>query len=425
MTVPVEKILSDIIRIQSVNPPGGETAVAESLKQLCDGYGIKGEIIESAPGRGSFIATGGKGPKSLLFLSHTDVVPVGSGWAFDPFSGEIKDGFVHGRGAIDCKGLVAAEAVAFLNLVASGKLNGKLTFAAMADEEVGGEKGAGYLSTHCPEKLKADFAINEGAEPMVVNGQICHSLSIGEKAPSWLRLRTRGIAGHGSVPVLEYNAVVKMAKAIAGLAAYRPAIVLTPETKRLLRAVLELYNIKDDINEKNVDDLLLKIRQPDLALYLRAITRMTISPNMVNGGIKTNIVPDACEAQVDVRVLPHQNWDYVVKEIKPLIGDAEIEPIQVHSASFSGVDNGFYGLIESTLREFVGNGTILPSVCTGATDSRYLRELGVPAYGTGVVTLNISPALLGSVHGVNEKIDIASLRLKTQLLEKLAAKYLS
>jgi len=425
MTVKVEKILSDIIRIQTVNPPGGETVVAEYLKKLCGTYGIKGEVIESAPGRGSFIAAAGQGAKSLLFLSHTDVVPVGSGWAFDPFSGEIKDGFVHGRGAIDCKGLVAAEVVAFINLATSGKLKGKLIFAAAADEEVGGEKGVGYLVAHCPEKLKADFAINEGAEPMVINGQICHSLSIGEKAPSWLRLRTRGIAGHGSVPVLEHNAVVKMAKAISALAAYRPAIVLTPETRRLLNAVLALHGYREEINEKNVDELLLKIKQPELALYLRSITRMTVSPNMVNGGIKTNIVPDTCEAQVDIRVLPGQNWDYVVREIKPLIGDAEIEPIQVHSASFSGVDNGYYGLIENTLREFVGDRVILPSVCTGATDSRYMREMGVPAYGNGVVTLNVSPALKGSVHGVNEKIDIASLQLKTQFLEKLAAKYLS
>jgi len=250
MTVQVEKVLSDIIRIRSVNPPGGETAVAEYLKKLFDEYKIPNEIIESAPGRGSFIATFGKGPKSLLFLSHTDVVPVGGGWSFEPFSGEIKGGFVHGRGAIDCKGMAAAEACAFINLVSSGKLKGRLIFAALADEEVGGALGAGYITGKYPEKLRADFAINEGAEPIRINSKVYHNLSIGEKAPSWIKLKTRGIAGHGSSPVLEFNAVVKMAKAINALANYQPKIVLTPETRRLIQTIADIYGYKVKINEQ-------------------------------------------------------------------------------------------------------------------------------------------------------------------------------
>ncbi len=424
MSLQVEKVLSDIIRIQSVNPPGGETAVAEYLKKLFDEYQIPNEIIESRPGRGSFIASYGKGTKSLLFLSHTDVVPVGEGWSFNPFSGEIKDGFVHGRGAIDCKGMVAAETCAFINLVNSDKIKGKLIFAAVADEEVGGALGAGYITEKFPEKIRADFSINEGAEPIKINGHPYHSLSIGEKAPSWIRLKTKGIAGHGSSPVLEYNAAVKMARVITGLAGYQPKIVLTPETMRLIQTIADIHGLRVQINENNIDETIKKFNDRSLAVYLRVITRMTISPNVIHGGTKTNIVPDTCEAEVDIRVLPNQNFDYVLREIKPFIGDSAVEPLQVHTASFSGVDNDYYKLIETTLKEFVGNNPVLPSVCTGATDSRYLREIGVPAYGTGVITLNCDPALEGSVHGVNEKIDIASLQLKTRFLKKLATKYL-
>ena len=133
----VENILSDLIKIQSVNPPGGEIAVAEYLKKLFDNYNIPNEIIEPATGRASFIATLGDGEKKLLYLSHADVVPSSDGWDFPPFSGEIKNGFVYGRGAIDCKGLVAIEACAVIQLAQTTKLNGKLIFAATADIEVG------------------------------------------------------------------------------------------------------------------------------------------------------------------------------------------------------------------------------------------------------------------------------------------------
>ncbi|MBM2825562.1 MAG: putative metallohydrolase [Dehalococcoidales bacterium] len=424
MTVEVEKVLSDIIRIQSVNPPGGETAVAVYLKNLFDEHKIPSEIIEPLPGRGSFVATFGSCGKSMLFLSHADVVPVGNGWNFDSFSGEIRDGFVHGRGAIDCKGLVAAEACAFISLVESGKLKGKLIFAAMADEEAGGVNGAGYITEKYPEKVKADFAINEGAEPITINGKEYQNLSIGEKAPSWLKIRTRGIAGHGSRPVLESNAIVKMARVISALANYKPAVILTPETKRLIQTVAEIYGTNIGLDAKKLDSNLKQLPDTSLVVYLMAITRMTVSPNIIKGGIKTNIVPDLCEAEVDIRVLPGQDWSYVLKEIRPLVGDAEIEPLQVDTASFSEVDNKYYELIESTLKELTGNNLILPSVTTGSTDSKYMRKLGIPSYGTGVITLNPDQAMKNSVHGVNEKIDVASLQLKTKFLQRVAEKYL-
>lgn len=422
MVLQVEKVLSDIIRIQSVNPPGGETAVAEYLKKLFDEHKIPCEIIEPLPGRGNFIATSGSGSKSMLFLSHTDVVPVGNGWDFDPFSGEIKDRFVHGRGAIDCKGLVAAEACAFINLVESGKLKGKLIFAAVADEEAGGTNGAGYITKTYPDKVRADFAINEGAQPIKINGKEYQSVGIGEKALSWLKLTTRGIAGHGSVPILENNAVVKMAKVIIALANYQPTIILTPETKRLIQSVAEIYGHNISLDVKGLDNDLRKLPDIYLMIYLMVITRMTLSPNVVYGGIKTNIVPDVCEAQVDIRVLPGQDWNYVLKELRPLVGDAEIEPIIVDTSNFSGVDSKYYKLIESTLKESIGNNPVMPFICTGATDSRFMLKIGVPSYGIDVVTLN--SAIINSVHGVNEKIDIASLQLKTNFLQKVAEKYL-
>ena len=420
----VEDILSDLIKIQTVNPPGGETAAALYLKKLFDQYHIPNEIIEPEPGRGSFIAHLGKGEKKLLYMSHMDVVPVSEGWDFPAFSGEIKDGFVHGRGAIDCKGLVAVEACAVIQLALSGKLNGQLIFAATADEEVGGALGAGILSAKYPEKIRADFAINEGDEPLTMNGKTYHALSIGEKGPAWMKLTAHGISSHGSVPIIEHNAVVKMARVITGLAKYRPQIVLTPETKSLLQTIARLDGLFDEIHEGNVDYILGTLRDKTIVPYLSAITRMTISPDMVHGGVKTKIVPDSCEAQVDIRILPGQSWEYVVHELRDILGDVQTEPLQYHSPSFSSSDSKYYRLVEETLKEYVGKQPILQTICTGATDSRYLREMDVPSYGIGILMLNMDPALSESVHGKNEKIDIVSLKLKRDFLVKLAENYL-
>ena len=420
----VEKILSDLIKIQSVNPPGGETKAARYFKQLFDQYRIPNEIIEPEPGRASFVAHIGEGEKKLLYLSHTDVVPASDGWDFPPFSGEIKDGFVHGRGAIDCKGLAAVEACAVIQLAQTAHLNGELIFAATADEEVGGALGAGILSEKYPDKIRADFAINEVDEPLTINGKTYHSISVGEKGPAWMKLTAKGISSHGSVPVSEHNAVVKMAKVIIGLAQYQPHIVLTPQTKSLLQTIAQLDGINDEINVANADDILRKLRDNTVLPYLSAITRMTISPDVIHGGVKTNIVPDSCEAQVDIRILPGQSWEYVLNELKEILGDVQAEPLQYHLPSFSSSDSKYYHLVEETLKEYVGDGPILQTISTGATDSRYLREMGIPSYGIGVLTLNMDKALSDSVHGKNEKIDVASLRLKTDLLIKLAKKYL-
>ncbi len=421
----VENILSDLIRIDSVNPPGNEIGVATYLKKLFDAHKIPNEIIESQPGRASFIATLGKGKKSLLYLSHIDVVPVSDGWDFKPFSGEIKDGYVHGRGALDCKGLVAAEACAMLVLSQTAKLKGRLIFAATADEEVGGKLGAQYITENFPEKIQADFAINEGAEsPMAINGQPSHFISVGEKGPSWLRLRTKGVAGHGSVPYLPNNAVVKMTKVVNGLTEYKPRVTLTPAVKYLIQEIARLADYRKEIDETNLDEVLMKLGDPALAMYLMAVTRMTVSPNVIHGGVKTNIVPDSCQAEVDIRILPGQNKKYVLDELKPILGNTEIETIQYSPPTLSSGQTTSYNLIVETLKECIGNVPVLPSICAGATDSRFLRKIGVPSYGIGMMTYQIDNTMKASVHGKNEKLDIKSLQTKSEFLIRLAKQYL-
>jgi acetylornithine deacetylase/succinyl-diaminopimelate desuccinylase-like protein len=422
----VQNILSDLIKIPSVNPPGGELEVAKYLKRLFDTAGIPNEIIESSPGRGNFIAYLGEGERRLLYLSHTDVVPATEDWDFEPFSGEIKDGFVHGRGALDCKGLVAAEAYAMLYLARNSKLNGRLIFAATADEEVDGTYGVKYLTENFGEKISADFAINEGGEgPVRINDKIACFIQVGEKGSAWTHLLAKGRACHGSIPTLGDNAVVKMAKAIADLAEYKPEVRLIPEVKTLVKALSKMKGQNLELTEENIDLLISRFENRSFAEYLRAITRMTISPNVIQGGVKTNIVPDRCQANIDIRVLPGQDKGYVIDRLSKIVGeDIEIDIPNYSVPSFSDSESPCYKLIENILKEAMGDVACLPCISSGATDSRFLRRRGIPSYGLSLMAKDFDPSLTGTMHGKNERIDIESLKVNSKFLIELAKSYL-
>lgn len=420
----VEQILAGLIRIPSVNPPGGETEVAGYLKKLFDGAGIRNEIIEPSPGRGSFIATLGEGEKSLLFLSHEDVVPAGEGWDFDPFGGEIRGGLVLGRGALDCKDLVAAEAWAMLQL-SKRKLNGKLIFAATADEESGGANGVKFLLDRYPDKLLADFAINEGGEePARIGERQAYFVQVGEKGAAWTQLKSAGVSCHGAVPTLGDNAVVKAAQAIVRLSRYKPRVRIIPEIKGLLDHLGKQTGF-GKITARNVDALLDAYPDRAFAETLRSLTRMTISTNMVQGGTRTNIVPDSCEAHVDIRVLPGQDRDYLFKVLRSAVGqDVSAEVPSFNQASFSPTRSPHFRLIEKMMKETLGDVDCFPMLSAGATDSRFLRAKGIPAYGPAVVARDFDPALKKAYHARNERVDIKTVRLKAEFLVKLAVEYL-
>ncbi len=423
-----EQILSDLIRLDTTNPPGNETAAAEYLRELFDEAGIAGEIIEPEKGRGSFIAELGRGPGRLLFLSHTDVVPASEGWDFDPFGGEIEGGIVHGRGALDCKGLVAAQAAAVLTLAREGlPLDGTLVFAATADEERGGACGVRYLLEQMPAKLQADFAVNEGAEePVLLDGKMVYFIQVGEKGTSWSRLKTSGSPCHGSVPTLGDNAVMKMVRALASLDRYEPEVKFIPEVQYLLQELARLKGFDGMVTADSLGHLLDCIEDRSFAESLRAMTRMTVSPNVIQGGSKTNVVPDSCSTSVDIRVLPGQGRSYVLQELRHNLGeDVAVEIPRYQSPTFSASDSRYYRLIEEVTAEVTGGKALcLPVISTGSTDSRFLRRAGIPAYGVGHMAPGFDPGARAMVHGRNERIDIASLRLKTHFFVSLVRKYL-
>ncbi len=431
MSLAPEKILSDLIRINSSNPPGNETAVALYLKEHFQNAGAAVEIVEPEEGRGSFIARIGAGPKRLLYLSHSDVVPVGEGWDFEPFSGEIKEGIIYGRGALDCKDLMAAQVSAALQLIEEKTpLQGELIIAATADEEMGGRLGAGYLIEKHPELIEADYAINEGADhPIIIDGRMIYFLQVGEKGTAWCTLKAHGTSGHGSIPTLADNAVVKMSRAVSRLHNYRAEVVLIPEVEKLLRNLAELCGIKvESLGPDQVDTLLEELPlEKSFVESLRSMTRMTVSPNAIRGGSKTNIVPDYCEADIDIRILPGQDCDYVESELRLIISkDIEIEFNEYRAPTFSSSQEPFYKLMEEATLEAAGKSALcLPGISAGSTDSKFIRSSGIPAYGIGHMAEGFDPRVRTTVHGRNERTDIASLQLKTKFLKELARRYLS
>jgi acetylornithine deacetylase/succinyl-diaminopimelate desuccinylase-like protein len=426
----VVHLLSNLIKIDTTNPPGGETRAAEFLKDILEKEGIACEIVEMEKGRGNLIASLGEGKKRLLYMSHLDVVPaIAERWTYPPFSGLIKDGYVWGRGALDCKDLVACEAATLMLLKREGAaLSGKLIFAPVADEEKGGVYGAQYLVRDHWDKIKADFSLNEGTgEPFSYKGKVAYFIQTGEKGIAWTKLRTKGLSSHGSIPSLGVNAVVKMADVVRRLVEYRPEVMISPEVSKLLKLMFKLMGREVSPTKGTLDVLLDELSKTNRTFseQLRAITRMTVSPNVISGGTKTNIIPDECRCEVDIRVLGGQTKEYVISELKNSLGDAEIESMEFSEPSFSSSESEFYNLLAKTLREIVGNVEVAPYILTGGTDSRFLRRIGIQAYGFSPLSLEFPVELINTVHGVDERIDTKSLRLKTEFLYRVATRYLS
>lgn len=422
----VEEILSSLVKINTENPPGREQELAAFLKRIFNAAGIANEVVTKDPGRDNFIATLGKGKKTLLFLSHADVVPAGEGWEFAPFSGEIKGGMVLGRGAQDCKALVAAEAYAMLHLAKNPALKGKLIFAATADEEAGGEAGVKFLLEKHPEKIRADICVNEGGNaPYRICGKTVNFVQVGEKGIAWSKLIARGVSCHGSIPDLGVNAISKMSHAVEKISDYKTKIELLPEVKQLIQELINLKEIDLTVREDTVDRAIGLFEDKAFAAYLRALTRMTISANTIRGGSKTNIVPDYCEAELDIRVLPGQDEGQIVRDLRSIIGkDLEIQ-VSYNPPSFSPTSSPFYKLVEETVTEMGSGVACLPCLSSGGTDSRHLRAAGIPCYGVELMAPGFDEELRKLPHARNERIDIASLRVKADFLIRLAEKYLA
>lgn len=426
LTMETVELLQALIRNGCVNDgtpdSGNETRNAELLTTYLEGAGLDVETFESRPGRGSIVARiEGSDPSAptVCLMGHTDVVPVSpDGWHEDPFGGALIDGEVWGRGAIDMLNLTASMAVAFKHLARTGwKPKGTLLYFGVADEEAGGVWGARWMVDHHWDAIKSDYVLTEmGGWPH--GGGRSVGISIGEKGIAWRRLTIGGTPGHGSMPFRTDNAVVVASEVVRRLAAFRPkarlddlwvqrvhATDLPEETKK---ALLDPARLIDTLNELPVPT----------AKLLHACTHTTISPNIVHGGIKTNVIPDKVLLDVDIRTLPGVTGADVDAMLREAVGDLadriEIEAIFNDEASQSSTRNAMYETLEKHTQVVYPSASLLPELIVGATDSRFFREKGAVAYGTGLFSPGVSFAQFASrFHGHDERIDVDSLGLCT------------
>jgi len=440
----VTALLSDLIKINTTNPPGNETQAAKYLAKTLENEGFQCEVLESSPGRGNIITRlKGTGEKpNLLLLSHLDVVAANpKEWSVDPFSGLVKDGFVWGRGAMDMKSMTAMEVMVMKLLKRNNvKLKGDIILAATADEERGGEAGAGWLIRNHPEKVRAEYVINEGGGQAVpVDGKNVFTIQTAEKGILWFKVKAKGRPGHGSVPGAADNAILRMNRVVERLGNYRADMMLTPTVKWFLTVMAEENKeAKESLslllqNPAKGDEILDKLAQRDKAMAeeLRAMLRMTIAPTIIHGGVKENIIPSECEAVFDCRILPGQTTAEALTRVKELLKDIgldklEFEIIQANEPSESSMDTPLYRLMVETIKEFEPNCAVAPILLTGGTDSRFFRRLGAACYGFQP-TLSDLPysEILKMVHGIDERISIKNLVFGTSVLYTVVEKFMT
>jgi acetylornithine deacetylase/succinyl-diaminopimelate desuccinylase-like protein len=438
------RLLSDLIRIDTTNPPGNEMAAARYLAENLRKEGFSCELYESALGRGSVVTRiKGTGEKpSLLLLSHLDVVAANAEeWSVEPFGGVVKDGFVWGRGALDMKGMTVVEVMTLKLLKRYGvKLKGDVLLAATADEERGGVSGVDYLMRNYPEKIFAPYVLNEGGGSAVsTRNRNVFTVQMAEKGLLWFKVRAKGVPGHGSMPDSADNAIMRMNRVIEKLGSYRPEPLLVPTLKRFLveigkddstlQRLMSRLLANPELSDQILDEL--AGIAPNLAEEVRPRMRMTVAPTMIHGGVKENIIPSKCEAVFDCRTLPGQTSTQALDLIKSLLGDfgldkLSFEVLQAQEPSESPTETPLYDAIVSALREFEPNCGVTPMLMTGGTDSRFFRKMGSVCYGFHP---RLPEAQYDKIttreHGIDERISVENLVFGTSVLYETVKKFMS
>lgn len=441
----VTTLLSKLIQFDTTNPPGNETKVAQFVAEHLTSEGFGCEIIESVPNRGSVVTRikgTGKKPR-LLLLSHLDVVAANPAeWTVHPFSGTIKGGYVWGRGALDMKGLTAIQATALKLLKREGfQPKGDVILAATADEEMGGTVGIEHLLEHHHKKIFAEYVINEGGGSSVpTTHKPVFTVNTAEKGLLWLKITAKGTSGHGSMPHSTDNAITRINQVMTKLVSYKPNVRLVTATQQFLTSLAEadtnlqqpLFQILQHPNQSDAVLAELEKTMPAIADEIRPRLSMTLTPTMISGGVKQNVIPSECSVVFDCRMMPGQTTEEMKALIKGLLEDAGLEKltfetIQAQEPSESPLDTPLYEAIKSTLSELEPRCAVAPILMAGGTDSRFFRRLGSVCYGFHPLR---SENMLGEKttrreHGVDERISMENLVFGVNVLYRVIKRFMT
>jgi len=416
-------LLQEYIRVDTVNPPGNESRGVKFFADIFEKEGIPYDTAESAPGRGNIRARlkGGDKP-ALILLSHMDVVPADTAdWDVDPFAGVVRNGYIYGRGALDMKsiGIVFLQAMRALH-DAGRPLDRDVIFLATADEEAGGSMGAGWLVKNRPEWFRgAGMLLTEGGGGATYGDKQVFSIEVAQKIPLWLRLTATDEPGHGAGPRV-HSAPGRLVTALARLQdhPFPPHIIPSVDTY-----FKNLAGLQEGEWRKEYADLQEALKDPEFPLRLQlhnhghhALIRNTCSLTRLQGSDKINVVPQEAGAEIDCRLLPDQDPEKFIELIRTVINDPQIkaEVIMTFSAAASQTGTPLYQALTRGIQQYYPRALIMPGVSAGFTDSHFFRDLGIDSYG-------FAPFLVASeeasgVHGNNERISIANLKLGVRML---------
>jgi acetylornithine deacetylase/succinyl-diaminopimelate desuccinylase-like protein len=431
----VAELLQQLIRNSCVNDgtvdSGHEDRSAATLEAVLSGPGLELQSYEPLPGRRSLVARiEGKRPgsPSLALCGHTDVVPADpADWRHDPFGGELIDGEVWGRGAVDMLNLTASMAVAVRHLADEGfRPDGDLVFMAVADEEALGDHGAGWLADNARSEVRTDYLITEaGGFPMPTADGTRLPVITGEKGAHWCKVTVRGEPGHASQPLRTNNALVRAAEVVRRIDSYRPAADIHSAWRRFVEEIGLPEEITSALlDPKKIEEFCDTFPAIGLARQAHACTHTTIAPTVLHAGTKINVIPDHVELQLDIRTLPGWETRDVTRMLEDALGDlydqVEIEFICEDLSTTSPADTPLWSALERASAEAYPGSRLVPFLTVGATDARIFRRLGTVAYGFGLFSERLTfEDYAVMFHGVDERVDVDSLRLSAELWNRL------
>jgi acetylornithine deacetylase/succinyl-diaminopimelate desuccinylase-like protein len=422
------ELLQRLIRFNTVNPPGNEQEAQEFLKQLLETAGFECELLAAVEGRPNLIArlaSGSDGP-TLCLLGHVDTVLADpSDWTADPWGGEVRDGCVWGRGALDMKSQVAAEVAAAVALAGEGwrPEAGALQLVLTADEEAGAEYGAKWLCEQQPDKVRCDLVVNEGAgEVFEYDGRRIYGVCVAEKGVFRFTLSTHGRAGHASIPRIGDNALTKMAPLLEAMREGRPAYELSPEPEAFLRAMgLEVEDLAGALRQ-------VEQRDPRIAVLLEPMLGVTLTPTMIHASEKINVIPARAELGVDCRVPPDCGEEHALRRIHEVLGEDgyDVRFGETVVGNRSPIDTPLMDTIRSFVEREDPGAHVTPIALPGFSDSRWFRDAFPDCIAYGFFPQNAMDLFEAAplIHGADERIPVADLGLAAAFYADLAVETL-
>lgn len=418
----------NLVRIDTSNPPGNETLVVNFLKEVLDAEGIDYEVFALDPDRANLVAriNGNGSKRPILIMGHTDVVGVqAEKWTEPPFSGLRKDGWIYGRGTLDDKDNVTAGLMLMILLKRYDvELDRDVIFLAESGEEGTPEVGINFMVEHHWDKIEAEFCLAEGGSNTLEDfGVSVVGIQTAEKKPRRATLVARGTAGHGSVPRLD-NPVTALAKAVAKMGTWQTEMRLNPTTTAYFERMATMSEPEDAWRYRNVTDPehTEEIQQYFLENYPYhySILRTSISPTIIDGGFRRNVIPSEASAVLDIRMLPDEDVDAFYDQMREIIDDPNVEvvpaPIYRPESPPSPVDTEMFQAIETVANRMYPDATVLPRMATGATDMAQVRAKGVAAYGLGAIRSVAEINSGNGAHGDNERVSEESVRQMMQFV---------